>query len=217
MPDRFKTLNDSDDLFAKVPHTNAAMRNSLKACNTLQCLALFKDSNDNLKIPVDYNLHLSILKIICDEGVTNWNELYSSNVLRRLRNLSFSKETYLHCFKHLESFKRFYNAFLFHVECTINDGVCMIHEGSKILGRGPKSSLLVWEISCNREAQYNIAKGEHWLNQMFGSQKLIRSKSRTLNMHEYRNMYENLEHDQIMCANHDRQSVAFFDKFVDDG
>ena len=35
MPNRFKTLNNSDDLFAKVPHTNAAMRNSLKACNTL--------------------------------------------------------------------------------------------------------------------------------------------------------------------------------------
>ena len=173
MPNRFKTLNDSDDLFAKVPCTNAAMRNSLKVCNTLWCLALFKDSNDNVKIPVDYDLHLSILKIICDEEVTNWNELYSFNVPRRLRNLSFSKETYLHCFKHLESFKRFCNAFLFHVECTINDEVCMIHEGSKIPGRGSKSSLLVREFSCNGEAQCNVTKGEHWLNQMFGSQKLI--------------------------------------------
>ena len=129
MPDRFKTLNNSDDLLAEVPRTNAAMRNSLKACNTLWCLTLFKDSTDNLKIPVDYDLYLSILKITCDEEVTNWNEHYSSNVLRRLRNLSFSKETYLHCFKHLESFKRFCNAFLFHVACTINGGVCLIHEG----------------------------------------------------------------------------------------
>ena len=76
MPNRFKTLNDSDDLFAKVPHTNAAMRNSLKACNTLRCLTLFKDSQDDLKIPVDYDSHLSILKIICDEEITNWNEFY---------------------------------------------------------------------------------------------------------------------------------------------
>ena len=158
---------------------------------------------------MDYDLHLSILKIVCDEEITNWNELYSSNVLTRLRNLSFSKETYLHCFKHLESFKRFCNAFLFHIECTINDGVCMIHKGSKIPGKGSKSSLLVWEFSCNGEAQYNVTKGEHWLNQMLRSQKLIRSKNRMLNMREYTNMYENLEHDRMICANYDRQSVAF--------
>ena len=30
-------------------------------------------------------------------------------------------------------------------------------------------------------------------------------------------MYENLEHDRMTCANYDRQSVAFFDEFIDDG
>ena len=30
-------------------------------------------------------------------------------------------------------------------------------------------------------------------------------------------MYKNLEHNQMICANYDRQSVTFFDEFVHNG
>ena len=63
LPDRYKTLKDSDDLFAKVPRTNAAMRNSLKACDTLQFLTLLKNSYVVSNNPIDCDGNLSILKM----------------------------------------------------------------------------------------------------------------------------------------------------------
>ena len=88
IPDRYKTLKNSNDLFAKVLCTNAAMRNSLKACNTLQCFTLFKNSYVSNN-PIDYDGNLSILKMICNEEITNWKDLYSSNVLSGLKEFAF--------------------------------------------------------------------------------------------------------------------------------
>ena len=91
-----------------------------------------------LNNPIDYDGNLSILKIICNKEVMNWKDLYSSNVLFGLKNLHFSIENWLHCFKNLDFLNQFCKAFLFHSEYAINDSVCMIHEGSKIPGRGSK-------------------------------------------------------------------------------
>ena len=63
-----------DELFAKVPCTNAAMRNSLKSCNTLQCLTLFQDSVIGRWHTIDFNKHLLTLRIIHDEAISNWTE-----------------------------------------------------------------------------------------------------------------------------------------------
>ena len=171
LPDRYKTLKDSDDLFAKIQHTNVAMRNSLKACNTLWCLTLFKNSYVVLNNPIDYDGNLLILKMICNEEITNWKDLYSSNVLFGLKNLHFSIENRLHCFKNLYLFNQFCKAFLFHSEYAINDSTCMIHKGSKIPGRGSKCSLLLQEFARNGQAQYKVTQGAVELLSMFGSKK----------------------------------------------
>ena len=44
-----------------------------------------------------------------------------------------------------------------------------------------------------------------------------RCKNRTLQMREYRNMHENLEHDKMIFSNYDRQSIAFFEEDREDG
>ena len=95
----------------------------------------------------------------------------------------------------------------------------MIHEGSKIPGRGSKCSLLVCEFSRNGEQQYNVTQEEERPKLIFGSNIHTRSykKTRSLSASEYRNMQENIEHDCMICSNYDRQSIAFLaprdDKF----
>ena len=100
LPDRLKPLGHTNDLFAKVLQSNAAMRNSIMLCNTLQCLTLYKNSErpaDTAVIDdgrtIDYGLHLSTLKLIHDDEICNWSELYFSNLLKRSSNILLSKET----------------------------------------------------------------------------------------------------------------------------
>ena len=52
------------------------MRNSLKSCNTLRCLTLLKDSNDRKCPLIDFDTHLSVLRIIHDESISNWKYFY---------------------------------------------------------------------------------------------------------------------------------------------
>ena len=47
LPDRLKPLGHTDNLFVKVPWSNAAMRNYIMLCNTLQCLTLFENSRQH--------------------------------------------------------------------------------------------------------------------------------------------------------------------------
>ena len=81
-PDRLKSLNIDDELYAKVPRTNVAMRNSLKSCNTLRCLTLFKDSNDRQCPIIDFDKHLSFLRIIHNESISNWKDFYFNSFLQ---------------------------------------------------------------------------------------------------------------------------------------
>ena len=53
----------------------------------------------------------------------------------------------MQCFTCNDNLKKFSMAFLFHMGNTMNDGVCMVHEGGKVPGRGSKSSLLTREFS----------------------------------------------------------------------
>ena len=123
--------------------------------------------------------------------------------------MHFSIENWLPCFKNLDFLNQFCKAFLFHSQYTINDCVCMIHEGSKIPGRESKCSLLLREFSRNGQAQYKVTQGQVRLPPMFGNKKISRSRNGTLNTREYRSMQENLEHDRMVCANYDRQSIVF--------
>ena len=222
LPDRLKPLGHTDDLFAKVPQSNAAMRNSIMLCNTLQCLTLFENSErqpeDNMVAGVvddgiiDYSLHLSILKLIHDDEIHDWSEFYFSNLLNRSSNLLLlSKENSMQCFMCNDNLEKFSMAFLFHMGNTMNDGVCMVHEGGKVPGRGSKSSLLTQEFSRNGECQYIATKGECLLKLIFYSNIFTQShkKNRSLSTSEYRNMQENLEHDRMICANYDRQTITF--------
>ena len=154
--DRLKPLGHTDDLFAKVPWSNVAMRNSIMSCNTLQCLTLFENSErqpeDNMAAAavdadddgiIDYSLHLPILKLIHDDELRDWSEFYFSNLLKRSSNLVLlSKENSMQCFMGNDNLKKFSMAFLFHMGDTMNDGVCMVHKRGKVPGRGSKSSLL---------------------------------------------------------------------------
>ena len=96
----------------------------------------------------------------------------------------------------------------------MSDGVCMIHEGQTLQGRASKCSSLLREFSTNGEFQYRVTQGEHGKSSypMFGCRKIQRCKNRTLQMREYRNMHENLEHNRMIFSNYDRQSITFFEE-----
>ena len=113
-PDRLNSLIMKDELFAKVPHTNVAMRNSLKSCNTLRCLTLFQDSMIGRRHTVDFDKHLSTLRIIHDEAVSNWTDFYFDNFSSRMNNVILSTEKNLKCLENKESLKNFCIAFLFY-------------------------------------------------------------------------------------------------------
>ena len=44
-PDKCNRLSLNDDLFVKVPRTNASLRHSLMVANTLRCLTLFLNAS----------------------------------------------------------------------------------------------------------------------------------------------------------------------------
>ena len=121
-PDRLNSLSMKDELFSKVPRTNAAMRNSLKSCNTLQCLTLFQDSMIGRQHTIDFDRHLSTLRIIHDEGVSNWTDFYFDSFSSRMNNVILSTEKNLKCVENKESLMNFYVVFLFCSECSISDG-----------------------------------------------------------------------------------------------
>ena len=148
LPDRLKPLGHTDDLFMKVPRSNAAMRNSVKLCNTLQCLTLFENShNNNTTLDdegiINYELHLLTLKVIHNDEISDWSESYFSNLLKRCSNLLLSKNNSIQCFTCNDNLKKFSMAFLFHIGNTMNNGIYMVHKGGKIPGWGSKSSLLM--------------------------------------------------------------------------
>ena len=218
--DRLNSLNMDNELFAKVPCTNAAMRNSLKSCNTLQCLTLFRDSVIGGRWhTIDFDRHLLTLRIIHDKAISNWTDFYFQEFSSRMNNLILSREKTLKCFKSKEALKNFCIAFLFYSECSMSDGVCMIHEGLTLPGRASKCSSLLREFSANGKFQYRVTQGEHGKSSYpkFGCRKIQRCKNRTLQMREYRSMHENLEHDRMIFSNYDRQSIAFFEEDRDDG
>ena len=191
------------------------------SCNTLQCLTPFENSErqpaDNMVAGtvddgiIDYSLHLSILKLVHDDEICDWSEFYFSNLLKRSSNLLLSKENSMQCFTCNGNLKKFSMAFLFHMGNTMNDGVCMVHEGGKVPGRGSKSSLLTREFSRNGECQYIAPKSECLPKLIFYSNIFTQSrkKNRSLSTSEYRNMQENLEHDRMICANYDSQTITF--------
>ena len=139
--------------------------------------------------------------------------------MEKLRSIMLCLDDRLNCFKGENFLRKVLIAFLFHIDVTMNKGVCMIHEGSKMPGRGSKYSSLICEFSRKGEKQYNITQGEERPKLIFGSNVFTRSpnKKRSLSVSEYRNMQENLEHNQMVCGNYDRQSIAFLalrdDKF----
>ena len=139
--------------------------------------------------------------------------------MKKLKSILFNVNNRLNCFKCVDSLKEMSIAFLFHIDIIMNRGVCMIHEGSKIPGRGFKRSLLVCEFSRNGEQQYNVTQREEQPKLMFGSNIHTRSykKNRSLSVSEYQNMQENIEHNRMICSNYDRQSITFLaprdDKF----
>ena len=133
LPDRLKPLGHTDDLFAKVPWSNAAMRNSIMSCDILQCLMLFENSERPADMVggriIDYEFRLSTLKLIHDDKIRIWSELYFSNFFKRSSNLLPSMENSMQCFLCNDNLKKFSMAFLFHMGNTMNDGICMVHEG----------------------------------------------------------------------------------------
>ena len=110
---------------------------------------------------IDFDKHLSTLRIIHDEAVSNWTDFYFDNFSSRMNNVILSTEKNLKCLENKESLKNFYIAFLFYSECSINDEVCMIHEGLTLPGRASKCSSLLREFSINGEFQYRVTRGEH--------------------------------------------------------
>ena len=181
------------------------MRSSLMACNTLRCLTLFKntmmngDDDHSKEAPPNYDLHLSTLKLIHDDEINDWKIKYTLNLMKKLRSVLFCLDNRLNCFKSENFLRKVSIAFLFHVDVTMNKGVCKIHKGSKIPGRGSKCSSLIRKFSINGEKQYDITRGEERPKLIFGSNVLTRSpkKNRSLSVSEYRNMQENLEHDRM--------------------
>ena len=170
-PDRLNSLNIDDELYAKVPCTNAAMRNSLKSCNTLQCV----DGQI-----IDFHTHLSVLRIIHDESISNWMNFYFNEFSSRTNNVLLSKDKELKCFQSKESLKYICIAFLFY--SSISDGVCLVHEGSNLHGRASKCSSLLREFSTNGEFQYRVTRGEHGISaySMFGCKKVQRCKKQNI-------------------------------------
>ena len=193
------------------------------ACNTLRCLTVFKNTmmhdDDHSKDAPNYDLHLSTLKLIHDDEINDWKIRYTLNLMKKLRLILFCLDNWLNRFKGENFLRKVLIAFLFHTDVTMNKGVCMIHEGLKIPGRGSKCSSLIREFLKNCETQYNITQGEERPKLIFGSNVFTRSlnKNTSLSISEYRNMQENLEHDRMVCGNYDRQSIAFLasrdDKF----
>ena len=106
-------------------------------------------------------------------------------------------------------------AFLFHVEMPMSYGTCLIHEGSKIPGRGSKNCILTREFSRCSERQYNITQGleRNFLKNIFSNGlRFMRQKGdRSLSIFEYQNLQENLEHNGMVTRNYDRQTHIFSD------
>ena len=94
----------------------------------------------------------------------------------------------------------------------MNNGVCLIHKGSKVPGRGSKNSVLTREFSRCNERQYNITQGKILPKAIFGCDMKTRNRKndRSLSIFEYRNMQENLEHNRMVMGSYDRQSLVFF-------
>ena len=213
-----KPICPSDGLFTKVSCNNALMRSSLMACNILRCLTLFKntmmngDDDHSKEALPNYDLHLSMLKLIRYNEINDWKIKYTLNLMKKLRSILFCLDNQLNYFRSENLLRKVSIAFLFHIDVTMNKVVCMIHEGSKIPSRGSKCSSLIRKFSRNGEKQYNLTRGEEKPKLIFGSNVLIRipKKNRSLGVSEYRNMQENLEHDRMVCGNYDRQSIAFF-------
>ena len=183
----------------------------------MRCLTLFKNTSVNgnddhsKEAPPNYDLHLSTFKLICDNEINDLKIKYTLDLMKKLRSILFCLDNQLNCFKSENFLRKVSIAFLFHIDITMNKGVCMIHKGSKIPGRGSKCSSLIREFSRNGEKQYDITRGEERPKLIFGSNVLTGSpkENRSLSISEYRNMQENLEHVRMVCGKYDTQSIAF--------
>ena len=153
---------------------------------------------------------LSGFNLIRDGKIRNWQWFFIHSCQSKLRNLiTFSKEDKL--IKSEESMKRMFLRFLFFSEFQINDGACIIHEGASILGRGKKCSSLIREFSVDGLFQYKVSCG-NTRNMGYcicNKKKMSKSRNRSLTFQECRNLRENLEHDHMLFASHDRQSATF--------
>ena len=142
------------------------------ACNTFQCLTLFENSDDeSFEVTpkgINYELHLSPFKMINDIEFDEWKEHYYSDIKKRFGGtMLMSNDATTFCFTNDANFKRVAIAFLFHIEVPLNNSICLIYEGSKILGRGSKNSELIREFSRFSEKQYNVTKNELLPNTIF--------------------------------------------------
>ena len=173
-------MGSGDNLCGKVPHSNVTMRSGLMACNTLQCLILFHNASlhalDLQKSPkkINYGHHLSILKNLQGHDQQDWKVGYIKSVMGNLCGHLFDESLKLNLFKNMNFLKKTAMSFLFYIDITLNKGVCLIHEGAKIPGRGAKSATaLVREFSRNGEQQYLVTHGEKTPKLIFKSKYFL--------------------------------------------
>ena len=194
--DRLKPMCIDDDLFAKVPRSNAGLKSRLKSCNMLRCLTMFVNDGQKSHLPpnivdtmfsYDKLCNPSSCKVVCD-FIDKCNHRNRCQILTSRHGM----------FKNLNKLWRFA---LFYIEFVFSKGVCMIYDGLNVPGRAKKSSGLLREFSTMHSKHLDVVRG------ISSPCKNVRSLLHS----EKCDLMHHLEHDRMLYSNYGRQNVVLRD------
>ena len=209
-PDKCNRLSLNDDLFVKVPRTNASLRHSLLVANTLRCLTLF--SNASLE-PIKRSTYFCLLgfKLIGREWQHNLLEDFQFNM--KGISLYYNEAPFI---KRLADLCSFIRDFIFFIEFLINDGACMIYESNFCPSRGSKNSLLQREFSEHGLLQKNICEGIPAMSCRDLLNGVKKQRNEGITYLEDKQMITDLEHDQMVFVGYDCQNSSLTDALIDE-
>ena len=189
--DPLKPMCSQDDLLAKVPRSNVALRSKLKSCNSLRCLTMFEDaSRQQGGQQHTYSRGaLEAYKEILRNGHCSGFDDFVRTFTRR--HHSQQRDSTWKIGKMLRNL-------LFHMEFIFIKGACMIYDALNCLGRSKKSSSLLREFSTF--TQNHLAVGQGMIPK--------KNEDRALSYEESKKLTQCMEHDRILYSNYGHQFSA---------
>ena len=209
-PDKCNRLSLNDDLFVKVPRTNASLRHSLMAANTLRCLTLF--SNASLE-PIKRSMYfcLSGFELIGREWQHDLLEDFQFNT--EGISLHYDEAPFI---KRLTDLCSFAKDFAFFVEFLINDGACMICEGNFCPDRGSKNSLLQQKFSEHGMLQKNICEGIPAMSCKDLMNGVKKRRNEGITYLEDKQTITDSEHNRMTFVGYDHQNSSLTNALIDE-